>query len=337
MVTLNDVLPERRATAFIPQCPLDVVQRRGRREGIKLLKRTTTHWEHFDVDSETGAFSVVIGARPSCSCSDPVTICEHVSYIYLDVLKLDSTNPITWQTSLLSNDLARLFPDSPGAKSIRSPSPPPALSAKREIPLPPISTSGLTDPSVRQVLLYALQIHPEAVAAQVEKRRFTPLDALSAGQVREVLEIVGGEYEDVGALVNRKIALDNERVESFRDEVQRAEAAMTSLDEVSARWQVERSREVSAGVSKAVDTILKRVNMQSAKGTKIAAVEALVSIGRFMLNTMDGHIVKCVRNNGTASEIGGAVEKIVGFMQEADVLPLLEELKQLDATLQERC
>lgn len=90
-------------------------------------------------------------------------------------------------------------------------------------------------------------------------------------------------------------------------------------------------------MSKAVDTILKRVNMQSAKGTKIAAVEALVSIGRFMLNTMDGQIVKCVRNNGTASEIGGAVEKIVGFMQEADVLPLLEELKQLDATLQERC
>lgn len=179
-----------------------------------------------------------------------------------------------------------------------------------------------------------LQVHPEA-ASHVEARRETLLDGISHLHARQVLGIVGGEYEDVGNLIRMKIALDNEPIESFDAEVRQAEAAMTSLDHLSPRWQFERSGEVnfltklvwckitysspqvSAGITTAISDILERVNSHSAKGTKLAAIQALISIGLFMMRSMDGEIGKCIQSDYTPTELSNAVAKVVHMMEVA--------------------
>ena len=189
--------------------------------------------------------------------------------------------------------------------------------------------------------------------AHVESRRPTPLDGLNVAQNREILANVGGEYENIATLVRQKVELDNEPVENFTAQVRAAEDAMTSLDRVSSRWQYERSGEerslplfhsnndlkldlqVSAGISKAVSTILRRVTAASANGTKANAVTALLSIGDFMMNSMEGEFAKCIRCDGTSAEVGQAIAHVIALMERRHALELLDEIKPLDSTFEE--
>ncbi|KAK4699198.1 hypothetical protein P7C70_g7066, partial [Phenoliferia sp. Uapishka_3] len=280
MITLESLLAERRPTPFVQRLPYEVAQRRERRGGLHLLDRagsTVNGGMEYRVRGQTGSF------------------------IFLDILNLSPTNPLSYQTSFLSSELFTLFP-SLSSKKRPAHSPPPRpnkKSTKRAKPLPPVSTTGLDDESVRQVLLYALQIHPKSVT-HVDRRRKTPLDGLSAEQNRQVLEILGGEYEDVKDVIGKRI-------------------------------------EVSAGISDAIDSILERVNIQSGKETKLAAIEALISIGIYMLTQMDGEIGQIIRNDEVSPrEVGNAIAQIIDMLQDrGDISSLEEELEEINSLLQE--
>ncbi|KAL8277904.1 hypothetical protein RQP46_009723 [Phenoliferia psychrophenolica] len=106
---------------------------------------------------------------------------------------------------------------------------------------------------------------------------------------------------------------------------------MTSLHHLSPRWQFERSGEVSAGITTAISDILERVNSHSVKGTKLAAIRALISIGVFMMTSMDGEIGKCIQNDYTPTELSNAVAKVVHMMDKPlHALEVLQDLKDLD-------
>jgi hypothetical protein len=70
----------------------------------------------FAVLGSTGnVYAVVVGSQPACTCPDHAkgNLCKHILFVFLRVLRVSSTNPVVWQTALLTAELREIFASAP--------------------------------------------------------------------------------------------------------------------------------------------------------------------------------------------------------------------------------
>ncbi|KAI5478800.1 hypothetical protein MNV49_004626 [Pseudohyphozyma bogoriensis] len=181
---------------YLKKAPADVLLRQSRRSSCELEERKELddRDEFVVTGSEGDDYVVTIGGdsktRVGCSCPDKVVPCKHISFVYLDVLQLDKTNPLVWQTAFTPKEVLKLLPrlasSSPNDKKrAASPEPSPSTSKKAR---------GAPPPPTR---VYAARI-TEAIEAMHSLEGETPeeQEEQSPEVMSEVSEIIKGIEQD---------------------------------------------------------------------------------------------------------------------------------------------
>lgn len=166
--------------------------------------------------------------------------------VYFDILELSESNPLTWQPCLLPSELTEMglqpnvlpptpqvLPSVTPAKRIMidltssessSPKRPRATGPRVEL-----TTAGLDDAAVRQVILFAVDKHPE-VRSVLEKHRPTVFEGLSAEASRKALLEIAGKHEDVLQEIGAARQRSNAQVQSFSINLTRIKKLLHGLN-----------------------------------------------------------------------------------------------------------
>ncbi|RDB19642.1 hypothetical protein Hypma_013342 [Hypsizygus marmoreus] len=356
-------MAEIRKADYISRCPSDVLERAKRRGMTRLIGRVRVEdGEKFFVSGKNDNYEVYISQQPTCSCPDWGHPCKHLSYIYLDVLRVPTSSPIWWQTALLQSEVDSILPPQ---QLKRAGDALDAVAPKKQRVYPesadednddeqdadedaededeeddassdiqflgmnaPNTTIGLKSSTVRGLVLNAVNKHPICVK-YIDALRPTVVDGLSEDSLRQALIRISQEYPDVAAEVHLHTNAENAVVYDFVSEVADADNVIHSLDGLRESQKFSQSYKVTNGTEKIISRILKKVTAVSHPQTRKNAIHAFVLIGEAMFGA-DGEINKALVGYGEGlSPLCGAIDSVLEVMhtkEKAESLPKLRKL-----------
>ncbi|ORY48820.1 hypothetical protein BCR35DRAFT_327285 [Leucosporidium creatinivorum] len=317
---MNQLRPQ----PFIAKRPAEITQRLHRRprgHGTLIVRLPTEKGEKFVVSGMEDNYTVEICSTPSCSCPDWETPCKHMLFVYIDVLYLDESDPLTCQTCFLPSELTEmgirpnvappapqvLQPTTPAKRimidltSSESPSP---KRPRANRPRVELTTDGLDAGAVRQILLFALDKHPE-IRRLIDKHRSTPLDGLSAEASRTVLLEIASKHDDVLREIGDVREQENAQVQTFANDVARITRILRSLDSVS---EYEVRGRIDEIVDPAEEAIRGIADQLSRFGNSASMHNALAALSEVASTSLSYYVERAMEEEGG---IMGAIEMSV--------------------------